>query len=253
MTSIHHGFGAVRFPLTVPGTRFGAIEVDAGLNTLTELISTALLAEVELKWKQVVGTLSDDNSLRGCYNKPIGQTLNDPPEPQLLTQVGTDGPILAVYRTGDPEDFELTLCHHACRQAINVDWILGPLSPAHQKRFRGFLLGFAALVREVVKYGRHPNYQGNVRQFSGSFHSLKVTGVTGPGIARSLETDSGGGYYAISVHLEAVEREMNSTGGNSVEYDTGYVIESTDTVIGTETGDELESIVATLTVDEPDE
>lgn len=226
---ITNGFGAVRFPLTVPTFKDGAFDVDVGLNTLTQLIATAVNAEFRATWLRAMDSLPETSKIRGTCRKPVGSTFNEPPEPSQLTQTTLTWPILAVYRTGDPEDFELTLCHRATRQTIHADWILGPLSVAEQKRMRGFLTAFLALVREVVRYGRHPAFDGNVRQFAGSFHSLQMTGASGPGIARMLDTDQGGGYYAVSAHLEAVERECNTSGGSSVELGLGYVTDETAT------------------------
>jgi hypothetical protein len=234
--SITNGFGAVRFPLTAPNLNDGGSSVDVGLNTLTQLIAAAVNAEFRTKWTSAIESLSPNSKIRGEYLQPVGSTFNEPPEPHQLTQTSLVWPILAVYRTGDPEDFDLTLCHRATRQTIHADWILGPLGVAEQKRMRGFLTAFLALVREVVRYGRHPAFDGNVRQFAGSFHSLQVTGVSGPGIARMLETDQGGGYYAVSAHLEAVERECNTSGGSSVELGLGYVTDETATA------DDLEEI-----------
>jgi hypothetical protein len=213
----------------------GASSVDVGIATLTALISQAMTSELQAAWTTVVTGLPDTSKLRTTHNRVVGSTIDLPPEPQQLTQTGYAWPLLAVYRSGDPEDSWLTTEIRASKQEIHIDWILGPMDVASQRRFRGFLLAFLATVREVVRQGRHPDYDGGKRQFAGQFYSLRVLGAS-HGIASGLGTDGGGGFYAASVRLEAVEREFNSSGGATLEFELGYV------TADTATGEDLDGI-----------
>jgi hypothetical protein len=245
VSSIFNGWGAFHLPLSGVEWPEGASNLDTGIATLTALISQAITSEMQTAWSTVVAGLPETSKLKTNCERVVGSTIDLPPEPQQLTQTGYAWPLLAVYRSGDPEDNWMTTEIRSSKQEIHVDWILGPMDIASQRRFRGFLLAFLATVREVVRQGRHPDYDGGNRQFSGVFYSLRVLGAS-HGIAQGLGTDGGGGYYAASVRLEAVERELETAGGSHVEFDLGYVTAENAT------GEDLVGIDVEVTLEPPD-
>lgn len=203
MVASYDSFGASRFPL-IP-TEDCAENYDPGLGTIVALLSAAIEANCGDAWRVIVQRLDGDHFLADSTG-PVSSIHTVVPSIQNLTQTKRAWPVLAVYREGEPVNAQKTIDYYTSTQKWSVDWIVGPLSPASQRKIGHFWIQIRNTIFAAITLGHHDAYQNGAYQFHGQFSEIHTTGAGGPAVSQELTTDKGQGYFGGSVTLETVER-----------------------------------------------
>ena len=207
---ISGGFGCTRFPVDplLAGDDNTAANLDSGQDSIIGLLEAAINADVGAAYARVISQLSPTHPMRKSLgDKPVNFTIDSEPIPALTTQLLADWPLLAVWPTGEPQEFEITMAMPALRQDWAVGYIMSPLDVAWQRKLgRGICRLVYRSVQRAIWRGYHPAYQGGVRQFYGQFSEIQCKGCVGPGVVEILDKEKGIGYYGIQINLQTVER-----------------------------------------------
>jgi hypothetical protein len=211
---IFDGFGCTRFPVNpdLVGDDVTAANLDSGQDTIIALLAAAINADVGAAWQRIVQNLPNNHFLMRenlSASQPVNFTTDSEPNPALTTQQLFDWPVLAVWPSGQPEEFELTMAIPALRQNWSIAYLIGPLDAAWQRKLgRGICrLVFRSIQRTIWK-GYHPAYMNGQRQFFGQFSEISTKGCEGPGVTEILDKEKNIGYYGLGVTLQTVERTV---------------------------------------------
>jgi hypothetical protein len=235
-----NSWGSSRFPLTVSASVDVASQLDTGLHAISGLCVAAIEANCQAAWLRFVSNSHDRHWLRSS-SKVVGHVLAGVrPDAQNLTQIGTDWPLLCIYR--ESSEFEpITASLMGRKQKWGVDWIVGPLDPASQIRFGAFWGQVLNSIAAAIVDGYHPSYLNGADCFHGEFVSIVPTSETGAGVSAELVNDKGAGYWGGSIVLESVERfvpqsgaaidTLNAAGTAYAPADAGYGDNWTETAV----------------------
>lgn len=243
MSSFYGGFGAQRFPAP---TVASATALDPGHEAIIGLVQTAINSELGDAWRGIVANLSPDHFLvRPSITQPVGSVSSLEPSPQQMTQFKAEWPLLAVYREGDPELTWLTTGMRSWKQQWSVDYVIGPIKAAHVNKIGRFVIAVARVIDRVITLGYHPDYNNGVCAFFGQFTQIETKSIQGPGMSAMLTTESGAGYYGLTVTLESVERQVEDgyAATGMVDVDAGYV------AVGTATEPPMTEQYTTVTIE----
>lgn len=227
-------FGALELPTAAGDVTASLAELDTTRATLAALVKQALIDDLAPVWETAVATLPASSHLRRSPTPAVvGQVLEVEPSERHLTQVKVDWPVLAVYRTGEAEVFELTLEIEAQRQRWAIEWILGPLGVDDYRRI-GDALTFAA---KVIQRALRRGWAAGLDDGALKFHDTNVSWIKVQQVQTGqLETEAGALFYGVRVGLEVVERLRDDTSGD-------------DTLVGTDFTGQLEGGTADGVVD----
>lgn len=133
---------------------------DPARDRLIALLNAALTAELDAVWDVAkVGT-----ALAGA--NVVASTIYREPDQGLLRSNATAWPLLAVYRTGEPQEYEwFTTSYRMITSTWRVDYILGPLNEADMRRLGGMLELVPRVVADVVWSRGHSSYESGTQQF----------------------------------------------------------------------------------------
>jgi hypothetical protein len=225
--SIRTGYGAIDFPL-VESPHETPSSLDPALTTISEYLAAVIRAEIGPAWIVAAGKLPCDHPLRESFlNGPIGRVIPSEPTKDTLTQYKAEFPVLCVYRTGEPETFNLSMKYCGYKQKWGVDWIVGPLDLGQRRMIGGFANPVVKIMRTAIFYGRHPAYNNRINPFYGIVSKLDVVGQHGPGVAQALGEEQGFGYWSVSLDLESIERLTISQSESTFETASQYLVAGT--------------------------
>jgi hypothetical protein len=213
-TEIFNGFGCTRFPVDpdLVGDAKTAANLDSGQDSIIGLLEAAINADVGDAWKAIALELPMTHYLKSdelSQSLPVNYTTDSEPNPALTTQQRFSWPCLAVWPSGQPESFELTMALPALRQNWSVVYLIGPLDAAWQRKLgRGMCRLVYRSIQRAIWQGKHPAYENGRRQFFGQFSSIDVKGCDGPGVLEILDKEKNVGYYGIGITLQTVERTV---------------------------------------------
>jgi hypothetical protein len=232
--SLHVGYGAIRVPLAETGEQdLGSL--DPARDILLELFRAALLAELEPRWDPAVA----GTPLR--KSRPVETLFPEFPEQVFLQQQACRWPMLAVYRSDNPETYDQhTLWERRITARWGVDYCIGPLELGNFIKLNSVLTLVPRIIEGVIEAGGHMAYAtqaiGNTVQLKrvfGSypggcyFNSIRV--VEARSGTASFAQD-GPKYHCASVVLETTELEQPLSTELAPRYQgTSVTLESGDT------------------------
>ncbi len=233
--SLYAGFGSPALPLLTDGAAT-LVSLDPGRDVLLDLMSAALIYELTPRWAAVtLGT-----PLAGTL--PVADKLPLLPLPQEMRQRKAGFPLLAVYRSEDRpaviDDF--TLWQDRLTQLWHLDYILGPLHIADERRLKDALVAAGKIAALTLSRGYHRAYAGGVVTLLE--HFSRVTGKTlQSGTAKFAEGDNAAYYHALSMTFETVELAQDTDGesalfeGATVTIDLGAANDTQDDFVVADT------------------
>jgi hypothetical protein len=209
--SLFSRFGHVQLPLDSRDVTTTLAGLDPGRDALLALFASAITAELtqstgadvaagDTVWsKAVAGT-----SL--ASKAPVQQSLPLRPSKELMAELKADFPLLCVYRSGDAVTDEYTISQERRTQPWRVDYVLGTLTAAEQRRLWD-VLGFVGTVVQMTARRRsHPNYQSDAQVLSsGSVGFARVRALRTTFGPAAFADETAPLYYAASVQLETEE------------------------------------------------
>lgn len=220
--SLHSGYGKIRVPLAETGEQ-DLESVDPARTILLDLFKAAIIAELAPRWAAAVA----GTPLR--KSAPVETIFPEFPEQVFLQQIETKWPMLAVYRSDDPETYDQhTLWERRITAKWGVDYCIGPLELGNFIKLNSVLTLVPRIIDGVIEAGGHRAYAtqaaGNAVQakrvfgsFDGccGFNSIRVVEARSGAAAFS---QSGPKYHCASVILETTELEKPARDGLAPSY-----------------------------------
>lgn len=213
--SLYRKFGALQLPLA-ESNETDLAALDPARDILLGLFAAALNSELAPVWDWP----AQMTILQG--STPVQQKLPALPESEVLQQMKTGWPLLAVGRQERPATLsDFTLEQDALTDRWDIDYVLAPLTLENQLRMRDVLQAVTKIITATVRQGGHRAYRTDAQGFAANvfgdgencccFYSVRVTeSVHGP--ARFVK--DGPKYYAATVTLETVEVSDYLDGGD---------------------------------------
>ncbi len=199
--SLFQKFGAFELPADETLTADGLpAALDPGRAVLLGLFKQALLSELTAAWNVArVGTVLSAAPV-------VNSTWPFMPSPQVMRELRTEFPMLAVYRSGEATYAEHTLAIEKLTQPWTVDYVLGPLGVEDVRRLGDVLSAIPKVLGLCIRRRGHPDYASGALQFGddeGRFASVALTGYElGPAASAGPDSPL---YYAASVKLVTEE------------------------------------------------
>jgi hypothetical protein len=207
--SFNRRSGALSLPTTTTGET--TLEsLDPAKKILLDLFKVAIETELGPRWVAAAG----DTPLAG--RDVVADSIDVEPTAELLRHQSTLFPLLCVYRDGEATAEEFSLSIERITQRWGVDYVLGPLDAAGQRKLNAALIAVAKIITEVVKAGGHPEYAmapggaqpNQVLIGSGAgtceFSDVRVVNWT-TGQASFAAEGQGPTYWWLTIQLETTE------------------------------------------------
>lgn len=196
---VYRRFGDTDFPpdLTArPATLFASL--DPQLDQMLALFKTALIAELGAAWdlaKQ--GTALSATS-------PVEDTLWAQPTKGALRSESLKYPLLCLARVSGKHE-ALTLVKDQVRTTWALDYLLGPLTAADQRRLIGALQAASKVIQTAIWDHSHPAFENGAAQFAG----INEIGVTSSAMGPASFGEDGEGveYWGLHLDLETSETD----------------------------------------------
>lgn len=214
--SLYRGYGKLSLPLATTGEK-DLTSLDPARDILLELFAAALGAELLPRWAAaIVGTPLAGQAV-------VAAKFPLFPDAVFLNQVATEWPLLAVYRSDDPEVFdEHTLWEQRVTCKWGADYCLGPLDVGNSAKLTDVLRAVPRILENVIREGGHRAYatQNNVNSVFTKQVLGQGDGCCGFSTIRIVQAISGsaafaqGGpkYHCASVVLETTELSTRAPG-----------------------------------------
>lgn len=207
--SLYRGYGKLSLPLASAADS-DLSSLDPARDILLELFAAALIAELLPRWSYAVSDTT-------FWDKPpVATKFPVFPDQVFLSQVDTDWPLLSVYRSETPEQFdEHTLWEQRVTCRWGADYCLGPLTVGNSARLADVLRAVPRILENVIREGGHVAYAAD--GYGNSRFAKRVlgqgSGCCGFSTIRVVESISGsaafaqGGpkYHCASIVLETTE------------------------------------------------
>ncbi len=240
--SLFRSFGKLELPLQTTGEKdLGSL--DPARDILLDLFAAALIAEVTPRWAAATAGTP-------LASKVVVQTkLPEFPEQAFLQQVATEWPLLAVYRSEDPEIYdEHTLWEDRVTCKWGVDYCIGPLDAGNTLKLGDVLTAVPRILAGVIREGGHrayaPQQTGNsvfTKQVLGA--GVGCCGFSTIRIVQSISgtaafAQNGPKFHCASIVLETTELSGINPGiatpytGTSATLSTGDATGLTPIVVG---------------------
>lgn len=177
---------------------------DPARDRLIALLNAALTAELTAVWDVAkVGTALASSAV-------IGTTTFREPDPGLLRTNATVWPLLAVYRSDEPQEYEwFTNSYRMITSTWRVDYMLGPMKESDHRRLGGMLELVPRVVADVIWKRGHSSYESGTQQFGlgkGQLAGIDIARHRS-GIATIGEEDSGLQLPMVAIELTVQEVE----------------------------------------------
>lgn len=177
---------------------------DPARDRLIDLFRASITSAHEAVWNVArVGTALDQRA-------PVAMTTYRQPDRNLLSARGTTFPLLAIYRTEQPQEYEpATLSYSALTCTWRLEYFLGPLNEADFRRLGGILELIPRHVAEVIRKRGHSSFEAGSAQFGegkGGFLSV-ILARHRTGVATIADEGEGLELHMVSCELETRERE----------------------------------------------
>lgn len=151
--SLHRKFGAVELPLVADG-RQNFTSLDPARDILLDLFAAAIGCELEPVWETAVS-----GSPVLALSQPVSQRLPVLPKADVLQQMKTGFPFLAVARSIEPTKREDYLVYDSkLTQKWSIDYVMGSLALLDEARLSDVLTFVVKTIIMTVDEGGHRAY-----------------------------------------------------------------------------------------------
>lgn len=203
MTSLYQSIGGLVLPVEADDVTDTFAPLDPGRDILLDLFATALNSELQAPFTVVAaGTPLSGRSV-------VQTKWPWRPRSAVSKCTAADYPLLCVYRDGEARWEAYRIDHDRLTQRWAVDYILGPLDVADERKLCDILTAVPKVLALVLRKRGHPDYRSGELQFfegRGGFasiamieHSIGQAQFAGGGI------DDSPLYWAVSTTLETTE------------------------------------------------
>jgi hypothetical protein len=201
--------GAVSFP--VEGDQVTDEQLFSVLDPLRDRLLRFFRATINQELGQGIGTVEPTSVWAACRTStkfadrlPVEDTLFVEPTPDMMTSSEFGFPLLAVFRRGSNDD-EWSIDIERINSRWGINYIVGPLDPADQRRMGAAVHGAHMVILQALRAGRHPAYQGGAHQFpEAELWKLRIEG-TDVGPATFGERDKGQIFHMLELRLVGEE------------------------------------------------
>lgn len=218
-------FGPQTLPVDPAGITGSLAETDTLRAALAGLLKAFIVGDLGGVWSKAVAKLPPSHSLREDPATPVVRyVLEQEPTDKILQQVRAGFPMLAVWRAGRAERYDLTLEYDALKQPWAVELILGPLAAEDARRLADVLHLAEKSITRAIRLRHHPGYASDALQFNGG--GIVRAEVTGAQVGElAIEGSTGSTlYYGVHVDLEITEWSREDITGDAALTGADYDI-----------------------------
>jgi len=205
--------GDLHLPVVAADFTTTATPLDPGRAKLAALFKAAINDELGEVWTKLTAGLTAGHPFYGTT--PVEDVLELEPTPKVMQERRPAWPLLCIHRTGTAQWSEHTLEIDKVVQPWALHYILGPLDIAGLRQFGDICVAVAKIVMAVIRRRGHASYESGALQFfpgKGGFASITMTSTEGPGQASFAGDEHRTVYYAMTLHLETMETNVDLAG-----------------------------------------